>query len=76
MRAPGVSRLRKHHPGVVDAVHVSTDAAAQLRDRQAGAEPDLENPVTGLHPEKRNHPGVALPFRPGLVCLLSYYLTH
>jgi DNA-binding transcriptional MerR regulator len=57
--APG--RLPEHHAGMVDAVHVTRAGADQFRDRQSGAEADLEDLVGGLHTEQRDHPAVALP---------------
>jgi hypothetical protein len=35
------------------------DSAAELGDREAGTEADLEDPVGGLHVEQRDHPAVA-----------------
>ena len=46
---------------MVDAIHVTCAGAGQFRDREAGAEADLKDPVGGLHVEQRDHPAVALP---------------
>src|SRR5487761_998508 len=51
---------------MVGAVHVARAGPGQLRDRDAGAEADLEDlagglHIDGLHIEQRDHPAVALP---------------
>jgi hypothetical protein len=53
MRPPGASRRRSSWS--------RSAGANQFRDREAGAEADLKNPVGRLHIEQRDRPAVALP---------------